>query len=404
MRILVVSNIYPPVVRGGYEVECSGVVDRLRERHDVHVLTSTLDDPAPRPGVTATLPFLDHDLSGTLRAPAGAFAGGRETRRVLERVRPDLVWVWNGSCLPDTALGALAHADVPLAFRVCEHWFADVLRADRFGAHLRGGEDGPRDRLWGTAMRALNRHPRLRHDPDRRFRAAISWNSAAIRGMAPAPAAVDVAYETVLHSTSRKLPQLAALPREPAATPTVLFLGRKDAMKGADVAVRAVARLRDRHGVTARLVLAGPDGVDGPAFATRVAAQEGVTDLVEDRGPLDADGVGAQLGAAHALVVPSVWPEPYPLVSIEGAAARVPLVASRAGGIPEFVHDDVEGLLFDAGDADGCALALHRTLTDAQGTARRVAAAAQAAERHGWERYLDASEAFVDDALAALRG
>ena len=31
MRILVVSTLYPPVAFGGYEVECSGVVERLRE-------------------------------------------------------------------------------------------------------------------------------------------------------------------------------------------------------------------------------------------------------------------------------------------------------------------------------------------------------------------------------------
>ena len=39
MRILVVSTLYPPVAFGGYEVECSGVVERLREHHDVLVLT-----------------------------------------------------------------------------------------------------------------------------------------------------------------------------------------------------------------------------------------------------------------------------------------------------------------------------------------------------------------------------
>ena len=40
MRILVVSTLYPPVAFGGYEVECSGVVERLREHHEVLVLTS----------------------------------------------------------------------------------------------------------------------------------------------------------------------------------------------------------------------------------------------------------------------------------------------------------------------------------------------------------------------------
>jgi glycosyltransferase involved in cell wall biosynthesis len=259
VRILVVSNIYPPVVRGGYEVECSGVVERLRASgHDVHVLTSSLDAPAPRPGVTATLPFLWPDLKGTLRAPRGAFTGVAEAGRALEVARPDLVWVWNGAALPHTAIHTLATSGVPLAFRVCEHWFSRVLREDRFTAHLEGGETGARDRAWGAVMRLLNRHPRLRVDPGRPITAAVSWNSAAIREMAPAPPVVRIAYETVLHSTSRKLPALEAIVRAPSATPTALFLGRKDSLKGADVAVRAVARLRREHGLELRLVLAGP--------------------------------------------------------------------------------------------------------------------------------------------------
>ena len=40
MKILIVSNLYPPIAFGGYEVECAGVVERLREHHDVRVLTS----------------------------------------------------------------------------------------------------------------------------------------------------------------------------------------------------------------------------------------------------------------------------------------------------------------------------------------------------------------------------
>src|SRR4249920_3570531 len=57
MRILVVSNLYPPVVHGGYEVECAGAVELLRNRgDDVHVLTTRAD------GVTDDDPFVARDL------------------------------------------------------------------------------------------------------------------------------------------------------------------------------------------------------------------------------------------------------------------------------------------------------------------------------------------------------
>ncbi len=60
LRILVLSNLYPPAVIGGYEIECDTVVTHLRESHEVLVLTSRMDrrSVAPERGVSRTLPFL----------------------------------------------------------------------------------------------------------------------------------------------------------------------------------------------------------------------------------------------------------------------------------------------------------------------------------------------------------
>ena len=43
MRILVITDLYPPVGFGGYELECAALVRRLRRSHDVLVLTSDRD-------------------------------------------------------------------------------------------------------------------------------------------------------------------------------------------------------------------------------------------------------------------------------------------------------------------------------------------------------------------------
>ena len=60
MRLLVLTDLYPPIAFGGYERACSELVDGLRERHEVTVLTSDLRrDSAPRlPWVRRELPHL----------------------------------------------------------------------------------------------------------------------------------------------------------------------------------------------------------------------------------------------------------------------------------------------------------------------------------------------------------
>jgi glycosyltransferase involved in cell wall biosynthesis len=104
------------------------------------------------------------------------------------------------------------------------------------------------------------------------------------------------------------------------------------------------------------------------------------------------------------LIVPSVWPEPFGLVAIEGAMARVPVVAADVGGISEGLHDEEHALLFGRGDSAGAARALARVLEDPQGSAARVARARERAEQFRLDPYLEDQEQFVLDAHAALSG
>src|SRR5947209_4958163 len=106
MRVLVLSDLYPPVAFGGYELECAALVDRLRERHEVTVLTTDLragEQPAEA-GVLRELPFMGGRLRPALTAPAAALRAARVTRAALERTRPELVYVSNGAALPQTAI------------------------------------------------------------------------------------------------------------------------------------------------------------------------------------------------------------------------------------------------------------------------------------------------------------
>lgn len=403
MRILVVSNLYPPVVRGGYEVECSGVVERLRERHEVLVLTSDVErgDWPATDGVQRRLALLEQDAGGALRAPVASLRAARIMRETLETFRPDMAFVWNGAQIPQAALRVLADSGTPVAYRVCELWFGRLFTHDQYLRHVLPGDHGPR-RVWAALLRTLNHHPALRLDPARRTPAAISWNSATTRRLSGVPPAVEPVLERIIHSTSTRVPRFAEIERKPDPEPTIVFMGRLVAGKGAWVAVRALGRLRRDHGIDARLVLAGAALPAERTAIEREIADAGVGDHVELTGALDTEQVAALLARAHALVVPSTVQDAFPLVCVEAAVARVPVVASDIGGIPECLHDVEHALLFPAGDDAACAAALARTLTETEETAKRVESARLRGEEFRWEPYLDASERFVDDAATAL--
>ena len=398
MRILVISKLYPPVALGGYEVECSSVVERLRESHQVRVLTSDRDRrlvPSDH-DVDRELKYLTPDQSGALRAPAASVRAVTLARRALAW-RPDLVYVWNGAEIPHAALRVLADSGAPLAFRVCEHWFGGLFRADQFLRELAPARRGPGRTMWSLGCRALNALPPLRLDPLAPARAGISWASAALQRLVEVPRFLEPTLERVCHPVPRYGDLYAQSVRHPATEPEVVFLGRVTPYKGLGVALEAVALLQSQYRLASRLIVVGPEDTRYGTEMRRLASRLGVSEQVSWRGAGTPEQAVAALSRAHALIVPSTWQDPFPLVPIEGAFARVPIVASDVGGISEGMHDEEHALLFPAGDASAAASALARTLSDREGTAARVRRARKRAEQFRLGPYLDRQERFVEE-------
>jgi len=403
VRLLFVSTFFPPVALGGYEVECAGVVERLAERNEVLVLTSSRGQSGPEPRVRRELTLLRADARGALRSPAASLGAARAARRALEW-RPDLIYAWNCSSIPQASVRVLADSGVPIAFRICEHWFGGLFTNDQFLRELLPCERRPGRRAWAAGCRAANALPPLRLSPLAPMRAAISWNSEALERMVRTPPFVDPVLERVGHSVPRYGDLYEQVRRAPAQTPEIVFLGRVTPYKGLAVAIEALALLRAGGRPDARLVVIGPEEPGYGEKMRSLAERLGVGAAISWLGQRTPEQSAAALASAHALIVPSVWDEPFPLVTIEAALARVPIVASDVGGIGEGMRDEEHALLFDRADAAGAAAALERVLGDPEATAARVARARERAEDFRIGPYLEAQEQFVLDAHAALTG
>lgn len=71
-----------------------------------------------------------------------------------------------------------------------------------------------------------------------------------------------------------------------------------------------------------------------------------------------------EIYAAMDMVVLTSDREGTPMSLLEAMANGLPVVASRVGGVPDMIRDGVDGLLFERGDADGCARALLSLMAD----------------------------------------
>jgi glycosyltransferase involved in cell wall biosynthesis len=402
MRLLVISDLYPPIAYGGYERSCATVVDGLRDRHSIIVLTSDLRRAeAPEdPGIRRELPWLGPARRDALRVPAAAVKGATITRRVLAEVRPDAVYVCNCLGISQVAPLIALQSGVPVVHRLSELWLASSLyRGDRFVGHLVPNGHGLR-RGWSSLVGAVNRHASLRLDPTRPVPAAVSWCSDDLRARVTLPPAIDPVLEHTIHPGVART--FVDLPRQPSAPPTIAYAGRVTAAKGAEVAVRALAGLKADHAIEAQLVLAGHCERDVAVRLRRLARELGVGPAVELPGVLDTRQLGRLFARATAAVVPTVTHEAFGRVCVEAALARVPVVAARIGGIPVALHDGEHALLFTPGDADACAAALAATLGDPDAAAARAERAFRQAERFSVERFVSGEEAFLEQAATIL--
>jgi D-inositol-3-phosphate glycosyltransferase len=166
--------------------------------------------------------------------------------------------------------------------------------------------------------------------------------------------------------------------------PVLLFAGRIQPLKGADLAVRALAELRDPRVVL--LIVGGPSGIQGEreAAALRALSVElGVAEQIRWLPPQPHDAVAAMYRIADVCVVPS-RSESFGLVALEAAACGTPVVAAAVGGLTSIVVDGETGFLVESRDAIDYAAPIARLLADPALAARIGATAEERSRRFGW--------------------
>lgn len=152
---------------------------------------------------------------------------------------------------------------------------------------------------------------------------------------------------------------------------TVLFVGRFDLVKGADIFIEAMFDLKKHiHGVRAFFV--GPDinkirigdgtVMDRAAFVAWCEKKYGQPSPIEFLGRKSPNEIVRLRKQVAACVVPSRM-EMFSYTVAEALAQGVPTVASRVGGIPEIITDGENGLLFESENIQNLSSCIERILS-----------------------------------------
>lgn len=166
--------------------------------------------------------------------------------------------------------------------------------------------------------------------------------------------------------------------------PVLLFVGRVQPLKGLDVAIQALAALRDPSAVL--VAVGGPSGSEGFAELERVRAMAtdlGVIDQVRMVEPQPHHLLSTYYRAADLTLVPS-RSESFGLVALESAACGTPVVAAAVGGLRTLVDHETTGFLVDSRDPEAYADRARTILGDPELAASMATRAADDARRYTW--------------------
>ena len=158
---------------------------------------------------------------------------------------------------------------------------------------------------------------------------------------------------------------------ERSAGGDILFVGRFDRCKGADVMIDAFAQV-GKEFPESRLVFVGPDNgltddagrkwqID--AYAAERLKEDGLLGRMQWLGRRTATEIQDLRRRARVTVVCSRY-ENFPMVALEAMSMGCPLVASSIGGLTEMIQDGKNGLLCRVGDSDDLAKNVEMILKD----------------------------------------
>lgn len=206
----------------------------------------------------------------------------------------------------------------------------------------------------------------------RLFRAATGAADVVLAVSTASAAALERAYGvTGVEVVPNAAPSVPPFERaiDSGEVRCVYLGGFANQVKGGEVLVAALPPALASE-PTLRATVAGPG--EPPADAAALFAAESRLEWAGWLGPAEKD---ALLRASECFVMPSLS-EGMPMALLEAMAYGMAIVATRAGGIPELVEDDVTGLLVEPGDPEPLAAALTRLATDPD-LRHRLAAAAR---------------------------
>lgn len=349
MIILIINQLFPPLISGGAEVICSRQAEKLSSRgHKVFVLSA--DDPNTglkrekkdnlviyRCGIKNLYLGL-HRPQGKIKhlfwhiRDSYNYGMRRYVKQVIEQINPNIV---------------ICHALVGFSISV---W--DEIRAHHIpliqilhDQYLRC----PKTNTFKNDKVCIK--PCVECKLLRLFHKRASGNVDAVVGVSNYVLQTHIANgyfknskKYIIHNAIY-IPEVKIVNEWDGKRRLIIgYIGQLSHHKGVDLLLNSFLKIQ----INATLLLAGK--ANPPEYFVELK------EISEDSNDVEFLGFVNSIDfykKVDIIVIPSLWPDTFPTVAFEACANNVPVVCSNLGGLPEIIHNGINGLIYDVKDEEG---------------------------------------------------
>lgn len=407
MKILALTNLYPPHYLGGYELICYMVTNELRARgHQVHVLTSNHVvegvSTSREENIERSLRihgFYGHPWLNIARLSSLERHNNNTLINAIARHKPDLVYIWNMGGLSKSMVLTLQSAGIPCVYYLSDHWIARGFTSDVW-LKWWNGDAGIRTRiLRKTATLCGLRSYFQRLAPTNGAQhlcfQRLYFCSKALRKLT-ASAGFDVMHGAVIYAPV-DTQRFHGQPRsESEALHDLLWVGRLAEDKGVMTALKAMRHIHDKFG--GELHIYGNGEHSYKKKLCDYVAAHGLRVTFSSAGMNEMPEIYKR---HDALLFTSEWPEPFALTPLEAMACGRPVIGTTTGGSREIFRHRDNALTYTAGNAEELAERILE-LTDSPSLRIRISHTAQAEVRatYALPVIVDQIENYLKETLA----
>ncbi len=326
MRILTVTNYYPPHFIGGYEIACQETMDFLKEQgHEVVVVTSDYHrSDTKENGILRDMHLINYNKTSLVHKKLDEYHNYKVVMDAIKTTKPDLVYFWSLRGIGLSVIEAAQKQNISKVFEIGDFWM--------YGYMQQGS----------TLKQKIKSFLPFLNDENIPITPTICVSKWVAREM-------KNVYKS---DTTYVYPNATLLPKKKTSDNTELkfvFAGRIDEEKGLDLAIEALNKFATLH-PTCSFSFEIYGGGEQAYMDKCKALAKPIASMVSFKGKVRSKE--EIYSNASVLLMPTRMREPFGLVLIEAMAHGCAVIATNAYGPAEIIDHRENGLLFEMENTD----------------------------------------------------